>query len=230
MHQSLAAQYPRVVIVDPFIELHTGPGKGYPIFHVVERNEWVEVMKRKTDWFKVQDRDGNVGWVLIDQMEKTLSAPGIQTQFQKIAKQHFGERSFEAGLQFGDFEGAALMSINAGYNFNSNLAAEVELAQASGKYSSTEYIRVSAVSTPFPNWRLTPFFTLGGGYSETQPKKSFVFAEGSESYFFDVGLGLRYYLTRRIFFRADLKQNILLIDDDNSGEFLEWKLGFSFFY
>jgi hypothetical protein len=228
--QGHAKQYPRVVIADPFIELHTGPGRGYPIFHVVERNDWVEVMKRKTDWFKVQDREGHVGWVLIDQMEKTLSAPGIQTQFKKIARQHFGERSFEAGLQFGDFEGSALMSIYAGYNFNSNLEAEIELAQASGKNSNTDLVRASLISTPFPNWRISPFFTLGGGYLQTEPKKSFVFAEGSSNYFADVGVGLRYYLSRRIFFRADLKQNVVFIDEDNSGEFLEWKLGFSVFY
>jgi hypothetical protein len=57
-----------------------------------------------------------------------------------------------------------------------------------------------------------------------------VFAEGSSDYFADVGVGLRFYLSRRIFFRADLKQNVVFIDDDNSGEFLEWKLGFSVFY
>ncbi|KPJ93315.1 MAG: hypothetical protein AMJ53_07490 [Gammaproteobacteria bacterium SG8_11] len=229
MQQGHAKQYPRVVIADPYIELHTGPGRGYPIFHVVERNEWVEVMKRRTDWFKVQDRDGNVGWVLIDQMEKTLSAPGIQTQFQKIAKQHFGERSFEGGLQFGDFEGSALMSIYAGYNFNSNFAVEIEGGQASGELSNTDLVRASVLSTPFPNWRLSPFFTIGGGYLKTEPKGG-VFAKGTDTDFLNVGLGLRYYLSRRLFLRADIKQNIVLIDDDNSGEFLEWKLGFSFFY
>jgi hypothetical protein len=91
-------------------------------------------------------------------------------------------------------------------------------------------VRVSVLSTPFPNWRLSPFFTLGGGNLKTEPKKYFVFAEGSSDYFADVGVGLRFYLSRRIFFRADLKQNVVFIDDDNSGEFLEWKLGFSFFY
>ena len=228
--QGDAAEYPRVIVADPFIELHTGPGVGYPIYHVVERHEWVEVMKRKTDWFKVKDREGFEGWVLIDQMEQTLSAPGVHTQFKKIAAKHFGERHFEGGVQFGDFEGAALMSVYLGYDFNSNLAIEVEGGQASGNYSSTTLGRLSLVSTPFPNWRLSPFFTVGGGYLKTQPKKSFVFSEGRSDYFADVGLGFRYYLSRRLFFRADVKQNIVFIDNDNNGDFLEWKLGFSFFY
>lgn len=230
VHHGQAAQYPRVIISDPFVELHTGPGRGYPIFHVVDRHEWVEVIKRKTDWFKVRDREDHYGWVMIDQMEKTLSAPGVHAEFQKIAAEQFGKRSFEFGVQYGDFEGAALMSLYAGYNFNASFAVEVEGGQASGDYSNSQIRRVSAVATPFPNWKISPFFTVGGGRVKTQPKKSFVFAKGSTDNFADVGLGLRYYLSRRIFLRADIKQNIVFIDDDNSGDFLEWKLGISFFY
>jgi len=43
----------KVLVADPFIELHTGPGRGYPIFHVVERGREVEIIKRRTDWFRV---------------------------------------------------------------------------------------------------------------------------------------------------------------------------------
>jgi hypothetical protein len=225
-----AKEYPRVIIADPYIEFHTGPGRGYPIYHVVDRHDWVEVLRRKTDWFKVRDREGNEGWVLIDQMEKTLSAPGVQTQFEKIARDHFGRRTFEGGVQFGDFEGAALMTVYAGFNFNANLAVEIEGGQASGERSSTKLVRLSAVSTPFPEWRISPFFTLGGGYIETEPKQSFVFSEGRSDTFANVGLGVRYYISRRLFFRADIKENIVFIDDDNSGEFREWKLGFAFFF
>ncbi len=225
-----AAQYPRVVIADPYIELHTGPGKGYPIFHVVERHEWVEVSKRKTNWFKVKDREGHEGWVLIDQMEKTLSAPGVQTQFKKIAAQHFGERSFEAGVQYGDFEGAALMSYYVGYNFSPNVAVEFEGGQASGEFTNHSLMRVSVLSTPFPNWKLVPFFTIGGGELESRPSKSYIFSEGRTDRFANVGLGLRYYISRRFFFRADIKENIVFIDEERNGEFLEWKLGFAFFY
>ena len=30
-----------VELVDPYIEMHSGPGRGYPIFHVVDRGESV---------------------------------------------------------------------------------------------------------------------------------------------------------------------------------------------
>ena len=31
----------KILIADPFIELHTGPGRGYPVFHVIERGREV---------------------------------------------------------------------------------------------------------------------------------------------------------------------------------------------
>ena len=35
----------RVTIADPFIELHTGPGQGYPIFYVIDRGVEVRVLR-----------------------------------------------------------------------------------------------------------------------------------------------------------------------------------------
>ena len=52
----------KILIADPFIELHTGPGRGYPVFHVVERGREVTIVKRRTDWFQVRtDRASKAG-------------------------------------------------------------------------------------------------------------------------------------------------------------------------
>ena len=37
-------EYQRVKVVDPYIELHTGPGRGYPIFYVVKRHDWIDII------------------------------------------------------------------------------------------------------------------------------------------------------------------------------------------
>ena len=37
----------RLRIADPYLEIRTGPGRGYPIFHVAARDEWVEVLLRR---------------------------------------------------------------------------------------------------------------------------------------------------------------------------------------
>ena len=67
-------EHAEVTIQDPFIELHTGPGRGYPIFHVAGRGERVEVLRRRTDWFQVRVPRGEEGWVPLEQMARTLDA------------------------------------------------------------------------------------------------------------------------------------------------------------
>jgi len=44
----------RAQVVEPYLELHTGPGRGYPVTQVIERGEQVDILLRKTDWFKVR--------------------------------------------------------------------------------------------------------------------------------------------------------------------------------
>jgi hypothetical protein len=96
--------------------------------------------------------------------------------------------------------------------------------------TNNSILRVSVLSTPFPKWKVAPFFTIGGGVLKSEPTKSYIFSEGRRDNFANVGLGLRYYISRRFFFRADVKENIVFIDEERNGEFLEWKLGFAFFY
>ena len=58
-----AADAEQVVIQDPYLEFHTGPGRGYPIFYVVDRGEEVSLLRRRTDWIKVRSDRGREGWV-----------------------------------------------------------------------------------------------------------------------------------------------------------------------
>ena len=54
------------VVADPFIELHTGPGRGYPVFHVVDRGESVQIVKQRTSWYLVRTDRGIEGWVAVE--------------------------------------------------------------------------------------------------------------------------------------------------------------------
>jgi len=57
-----AREYLQVFVAQPYLELHTGPGPGYPVFNVVPREERVDVLYRRTDWFKVRTERGVEGW------------------------------------------------------------------------------------------------------------------------------------------------------------------------
>ncbi len=77
-----AAAGEKVEVTDPFIELHTGPGRGYPVFYVAGRHEWVEIELRHTDWFLVRTEGGKEGWVNRQQIEATLTQIGTKTSFR----------------------------------------------------------------------------------------------------------------------------------------------------
>ncbi len=38
-------------VIDTYLELHSGPGRGYPIFHVIEQGQTVKVHTRRTNGF-----------------------------------------------------------------------------------------------------------------------------------------------------------------------------------
>ena len=52
-----------VAVADPYLEMHTGPGRGYPIFHVVDRGENVSIVMQRTDWYFIRAENGTEGWV-----------------------------------------------------------------------------------------------------------------------------------------------------------------------
>ena len=87
---SAAADAVPVTVDDPYLEMHTGPGRGYPVFHVVDKGEAVDVLRQRTEWFRVQTRKGKRGWVHRDQLERTLQADGVRI---KLEDESFGSFS-----------------------------------------------------------------------------------------------------------------------------------------
>jgi len=222
--------FPEVKVADPYIELHTGPGEGYPIVNVVDRGDFVEVIKRKTDWFKVRTAKGKTGWVARVQMEKTLLPNGEVTQFVDAAIGDFSKRRWESGLVGGTFNSAPVITLYGAYVLNPNLSAELSVSQVSGEFSSSVLANVNLVSNPFPKWRYSPFFTLGMGQIQTTPNVTLIQAKDSQDLTAHMGLGVKIYLTRRFILRAEYKNYVGFSSDDDNEEFEEWKAGFAFFF
>ncbi len=51
-----------LVVAEPYLEMHSGPGRGYPVVYVVGRDEVLTVLYSRTDWFKVRAPHGQEGW------------------------------------------------------------------------------------------------------------------------------------------------------------------------
>jgi hypothetical protein len=221
---------PQLQIADPYIELHTGPGRGYPVFYVVERKAWVELLQRQTDWYKVRAARGRIGWVHREQLARTLQPDGTPTEVPEVTREDYDKRRWELTAMSGDFDGINVINLTAGYALTANLSAELAWSKTLGAYASSELIGASLVHQPFPEWRWSPFFTLGTGSVRLAPAATLVQPHDRRENYIDAGIGVKYHLTRRFLLRAEYKNYVLLTNRNKNEEPKEWKLGFAFFF
>jgi Bacterial SH3 domain len=227
-----AEKYRVVQIADPFIELRTGAGRGYPIFLVVERGETLTLLKRKTDWFKVRTKTNQVGWVNIRQLQQTLGPTGDATQFKEMSVRDYKLSHWKIGLSGGDYGGAREISLYGGCHLAEHLSTELTLSQILGNYSSSLSAKASLLAYPFTQWRFAPFFALGTGVIHTNPRTTLVQAQNRTDQFASVGIGIHTYVTRRFVFRIEYSDYIVFSSNnanDTNEEIHEWKAGFAIF-
>jgi uncharacterized protein YgiM (DUF1202 family) len=223
-------EYVRVIVDDPFIELHTGPGRGYPVFYIGERGEEIEVIKRRTEWFQVRVPRGQEGWVHLEQLQRTFDLEGEQFDLPGLSLGDYRDRRWEVGALYGDFGGANVISAFGGFSITENLSLELNLAQALGRFSDSQMFSFNVLHLMFPEKRWSPFFTLGGGAIRTTPKATLVDTLDRRDSMALAGAGFRVYLTRRFVFRTEYKTYVAFTSRDDNEEIREWKAGFSFFF
>lgn len=222
-----------VTIADPFVEMHTGAGSGYPIFHIVDRGSQISIIKQRTDWIKIRTGDGKLGWVSRDQMQKTLLPSGEELTITEAGRDDFSRRKWILGAGGGEFENAPIISIYIAYLFNENLAAEFSYGQSVGNVSSSTLLKANLMMQPFPEVSYSPFFTLGVGNIKITPSATLVSSNPPDSSVAQVGIGIQHYLNRRFIFRFDFSEYVVFsannVRDENE-VISEWKVGFSVFF
>ena len=217
-------------VVAPYLELHTGPGEGYPIDQVAKRGEWVELFKRRTDWFLISTPKGHEGWVHLSQIRQTVTEDGRPLNVRSFSEEDFRARTWEMGFHGGEMEGASLLNLYAGYNFTPNLSAELSLSQAIGNFSSEYLADLNLLSQPFPEWRYAPFFTLGTGLIHTSPNATLVESEDRTDTTAHAGVGIRVFLGRRFFLRGEFRHYTVFTSRNENEEFNQWKLGLGVYF
>src|SRR5215469_2274608 len=157
---SAAREYLQLFVAEPYLELHTGPGRGYPVFNVVPRDGSVLVLFRRTDWFKVRTERGVEGWASQRDMLKTVLADGSPFTFDLGDRAGFTSHRFEAGAFAGSWGGATLVSAYTSFSFNSQLALEGSVGNFFGKYTNGVVGDIGLSHVVMPEWRISPFFMI----------------------------------------------------------------------
>ncbi len=223
-------EYQKVKVAESFIEFHTGPGRGYPVFHIVEKGQPLLLIKKKTQWFKARSSRGHEGWVHEDNMKKTLLGDDQPFDAGNYQQQDFTDRYWEAGVLAGDFGGATSLTIYGGWNFTQNLSTELSITQALGNVADIRFANISLVHQTFPEWRVTPFVKLGAGIIQTRPFTTLIQTQDRTDEMVNVGLGIKAYVSRQFFIRMEYTSYTILTSRNDNDEVEEWKLGFSVFF
>ena len=220
----------RVLVADPYVELHTGPGRGYPIFYVAERHEWIEIQLRHTDWFKVRLASGKEGWVHRHQLETTLTEAGGGKTFRDILLDDYLSRKVQLGGSWGRFKSEPMLKLWGSYRLSDTLSVEGTVGQVQGVFSGTDFMHVNLMAEPWFDRRLSPFFGIGMGKFRNIPNSSLVGAVNNNANLADATVGARWYVTDRFILRADYTVYTAFVSKQNSAEYRAITLGVSFFF
>lgn len=218
-----------VVIADPYVELHSGPGRGFPVFHVADRGQKIVIEKRRTDWFYVRTERGVEGWVPRAQILATLETTGEPLDLNEPSRSNYMSRRWQGGILAGDFGGASEISVFGGYAFSENLSIELTATHILGDVSNGYLGTIGLLHVFAPEWRVSPYFTLGTGIIYIDPKARLAQVEDRTDQVGYVGGGLQGYLTRRFMVRLEYRNNVVFTSRDDNEEVNEWKAGFAFF-
>jgi hypothetical protein len=220
----------RLQVTDPYIELRTGPGRGYPVFFVAAREEWIEIELRHTDWYKVRTAGGKVGWVNRRQLETTLTEVGGKKTFRDLVLDDYLTRRVQLGAAWGQFKSEPMLKVWTGYKFTDTLSVEATLGQVQGLFSGTDFWHVNLQSEPWSDQRLSPFFGIGLGKFRNIPNASLVGARTTDAKLANATAGARFHLTDRFVVRADYSIYTALLSDTRSTEYRAVTVGLSFFF
>lgn len=223
-------EYREVQIAEPFLELRSGPGRGFPVFYIVDRGAKVKIIKRKTEWFKIDTGQEIHGWAHMNQLLLTLTPEGERMTINKTDEGDFVKRRGEIGVLGGDFSGAQVISLYGGYIFTPNISSELAFSQALGDISSKMLVNVRLLHQTFPEWRFSPFFALGVGNITTTPHTTLVQSSDRSDTLAHAGIGLKTHLTQHLMLRAEFNKYVVFSSNDFNEELKEWKVGLAFFY
>jgi hemolysin activation/secretion protein len=220
----------QLFVTEPYLELHTGPGRGYPVTQVVARGEAIDVLYRRTDWYKVRTERGVEGWAAARAMALTTLADGSKFQVDLGDRAGFKSHHFETGVFAGAYAGATLISAYSAVSMTDNLKVEVTLNEYLGNVSDGYFATLGLAHVFMPEWRFSPFVSMGTGWEKVEPKPTLTAPVDREDQMAYAGVGARFYLTRRFFLRGEYRSDVVLTKTNANEVNGEWKFGFGFFY
>jgi len=220
-----------VTVKVPYVNLHTGPGIGFPVQNVILKGQQLEIKKLRADWFEVITPDGSKGWIPSQalQLLQDEDNPDGWVLSQRQGR-HFYERQWEFGLGIGSMDSSALLSVLASNALTEHLSVETVLSQSLSDFSESNLLSVSLLHHLSPKAKWIPFAGVGYGLIHTAPSAVLVQPEDRTDRFFTMMVGVKRHVWRGFMFRMDYQHASVLTSRNENESLSAWKIGFGHFY
>jgi Bacterial SH3 domain len=223
-----ADKYLVLVVTDPYLEMHSGPGRGFPIVYVIGRDELVTVLYSRTDWFKVRAPRGQEGWVRRSDLSRTLLASGEPAPIPPYPD--FASHRWEIGAGYGVYNRENLVTTYADFGLTSSLDVEFVVQQAFGTLDNRYIATIGLRHTFVPEWKwFSPTAGIGTGYQFIQDVVPPAPLQNNNEMAY-VSLGARGFITRRFMWRADWRHYVVFNNQNVYEDLEEWKLDLAVFF
>ena len=217
-----------VVVTAPFLEMHSGPGRGFPVVYVVGRDEVVTVLYSRTEWYKVRAAHGQEGWARRSELALTKLASGEPAPIPPYPE--FATHRWEIGAGYGVFNHQNLVTTWTDFGLTDSLDAEFVVQQALGTIDNRYIASLGLRHTFIPEWKwFSPTAGIGGAYQYVDDKVPPKPLQSSNQMVY-VSLGLRGFINRRFMWRADWRKYVVFTNQNQNEEPQEWKFGLAVFF
>src|ERR1700722_303818 len=115
-------RYLELVVTEPYLEMHSGPGRGFPVVYVVGRDELVTVLYSRTEGYKVRAPHGQEGWVRRADLALTALASGEPAPIPPYPD--FSTHRWEVGAGYGVYNRQNLVTAYADFLITDSIDAE----------------------------------------------------------------------------------------------------------
>ncbi|MFT6270361.1 MAG: opacity protein-like surface antigen [Alphaproteobacteria bacterium] len=215
-----------------FINIHSGPGSEFPIFHVLSQGEVFTLKKERTGWYKVSTKRDINGWIKAESLANTELVDGTQVSVNTGNFEDYLNRNWEITAQAGAIDKVTALSVSGAWVWTKNLAIEATYSQALGNFADNKIWSIRMRQTFFPDWHVSPYLALGTGEIRTKPRSNLVQSgdEVRKSSHYEVGLGAEYYFAQKVVVKAEYRGLLALTDRDEQERLDHWILGVTVFF
>jgi len=175
---------------DVYMQVHSGPGRHYPVFKSLSRGESVELIKQKAGWVKLQLKNGQFGWVPYQSLWQSRIGPAYEKSLLDYAREN-EKKHFSMGASMGWLNGDPMRGLLFQYPISTKLTTNVGWNSASSLFATNTMVSLNAEYDVLRYKRFQPMLLVGVGQFSSAAKTSVIGHDSISTSALRVGAGAR---------------------------------------